>query len=315
MKKGIKNIILIILIIAVIIGIGFLLFNAIRSVKYNEEAKNPVVTLDVEGYGQVKIELYPEYAPNTVKTFIKLVQNGYYDGKIFYGTDGQAVAAGMSLTTSEEYSDDSYDEDGNLIEGAVAETSQTAEEDELRVSDLDKSVVPYVSEDSEEYDTLNEDEIGSEDTDYKVTIPGEFVANGYNNNTLRFEYGTVGIYRYDYTQYVSSLSTESYNSGSSLFFIETKEDSTLNGQYAAFGKVIEGMDIIEQLMNLPLAETEDDEETSEDTIRNFAEGSFPVITSATVETFGIDYGMPEYSEAFDYSSYMSQLLLQYYQNQ
>jgi cyclophilin family peptidyl-prolyl cis-trans isomerase len=221
----------------------------------------------------------------------------------------------MNLNSSEEYSEDSYDENGELKEGAEATVTQTLENDELRVSDLDTSVLPYVSEDSDEYAQLDADQIGSEATDYKVTIDGEFVANGYNNNTLRFEYGTVGLYRNDYTQYIDSLTTESYNSGSSLFFIETAEDSTLNGQYTAFGKVIEGMEIIEQLKNLPLAESDDDE-TSDEDIVNFADGSFPVITSATVDTFGIDYGMPKYSEAFDYSSYISQYLLQYYyQNQ
>jgi peptidyl-prolyl cis-trans isomerase B (cyclophilin B) len=307
MKNVIKNIILIILIIAVLVGIGFLVYNAARSVKYNEEAKNPVVTIDVEGYGQIKMELYPDYAPNTVSTFIKLIENGYYDGKVFYGTDGKAVSAGMSLKVDEEYSDDSYDEDGNLIEGAEpTSTTESVEEDSLRVSDLDKSVTPYVEDDDGEVVS------GDETTDYEISIAGEFVANGYNTNTLRFEYGTVGLYRSDYTQYISSLSEESYNSGKSLFFIETAEDSTLNGQYTAFGKVIEGMDIVEQILNLPV---EEDEDASEDSIKNFEQGSYPKITSISVDTFGVDYGMPEYSEAFDYSSYMSQLILQYYQNQ
>jgi len=313
MKNTLKNLILIVLIIAVSLGIGYLIFNAARSKKYNEEAKNPIVTIDIENYGQVKMELYPDYAPNTVKTFIKLIENGYYNGKVFHGTDGKAVSAGMKLEKTEEYADEDYDENKNLREGAVPTEKETAKEDSLRVSDLDKSVVPFYEETDEEYASLEEGKNGNEKTDYKASIKGEFVANGYNNNTLRFEYGTLGLYRNDYTAYTESLLTESYDSGSSLFFIATEEDSTLNGQYAAFGKVIEGMDIIENIKALPTQE--DENSTSNEAIKQFAEGSYPKIKSISVDTFGVNYGMPKYQEAFDYSAYLSNLMLQYYQNQ
>ena len=260
MKNKIKNIILTILIIIVAVGILFMLVNAIRSIGYNKNAKNPIVTLDVEGYGKIKIELYPEYAPNTVKSIIKLVQNGYYNGKVFYGSDETTVNAAMDLvdSTSEE-----KDDDGNVISST---TKKVAEEDLLRVSDFDKSVTPYIKAD-------DGTETGSETEDYKVSITGEFVANGFNNNTLRFEYGTVGLYRNDYSQYIDGLTTESYNSGRGMFFIETTTDSTLNGHYAAFGKVIEGMDIIEQIKNLP---KEENDEAGSNAIQKFAEGSYPV---------------------------------------
>lgn len=314
MKNLLKNLILIILIIAVAGGIGFLIFNAARSNKVNENAKNPIVTLSVEGYGEVKIELYPDYAPNTVKTIIKLIEEGFYDGKVFYGTDGKAISAGMKLKTSEEYPEGSYDDEGNLKEGAELKVTETAEESAIRVSTFDKSVTPYVS-DEENGMPMPEDETnGDEETDYKVSINGEFVANGFKENTMRFEYGTVGLYRAEYPAYESSLTTESYNSGTSLFFIETEEDSSLNGQYAAFGKVIEGMDIIMKMKELPLAEKTEEEQSSNDSISKFAQGSYPVITTAKVETYGIDYGMPKYEKAFDYNKYMSDLILKYYQN-
>ena len=282
--------------------------------------------MEVEGYGEVQIELEPDYAPNTVATIIKLAQNGYYDGKVFYGTDTRAVAAGMQLKT-EEIPSDQYDEEGNYIgpEGEEYTLVQSAEEDKLRVSDLDKSITPYISEDDEEYYMVDEDKRGNEETDYKIAISGEFVANGFNDNTLRFEKGTVGLYRSVYSG--ENLSNESYNSGTSLFFITTDEDSSLNGEYAAFGKVIKGMDVIEQMLTLPLEQEETDEDgyasssptagtlSDNQEITKFASGSFPVITKATVETYGIDYGMPEYQEAFDYDRYMSDLILQYYRNQ
>jgi len=309
MKNKLKNLVLLILIIAVVCGIGFLIVNAARSGEYNKNAKNPIVTFDVEGYGQVKIELYPDYAPNTVTYFIKLIENGYYNDKVFFGTDGYSVAGGMIKNDAEAsaITDQLEDIQNQLQEGVDAETiaqnTSTEEqksviEDEPRVSDIDTSVTPYVEDDS------NSDET----TDYKISIDGEFVANGYNDNTLRFEKGVVGLYRNNY----SGLTNESYNSGTSIFFIETREDSSLNGQYAAFGKVIEGMDIIEQLVNLPVEEEESSETIGEDSTSIKYYSELPVIKSATVDTFGVDYGMPKYEEAFDYNAYINEWFLQNY---
>lgn len=235
----------------------------------------------------------------------------------------------MKLKT-EEIPSDQYDEEGNYIgpEGEEYSTTQTATEDKLRVSDLDKNVTPYISDEDEDYYMTDEANRGDENVDYKVSINGEFVSNGFNDNTLRFEKGVVGLYRSSYDG--QNLTTESYNSGTSMFFILTEDEKKLNGEYAAFGKVIKGLDIIERMLELPLEQQETDEEgnntndpvagkleeESEDReITKFASGSFPVITKATVETYGVDYGMPEYQEAFDYDRYMSDLILQYYRNQ
>ena len=45
---------------------------------------NPIVTIKMENGDVMKIELYPETAPNTVASFVKLVQDGFYDGLIFH---------------------------------------------------------------------------------------------------------------------------------------------------------------------------------------------------------------------------------------
>jgi peptidyl-prolyl cis-trans isomerase B (cyclophilin B) len=45
---------------------------------------NPIVTLEMEKGGQLKIELFPDIAPNTVNNFISLVKRGFYDGLIFH---------------------------------------------------------------------------------------------------------------------------------------------------------------------------------------------------------------------------------------
>ena len=46
--------------------------------------KNPIVTLEVADYEPIKIELYPEIAPNTVNNFISLVNQGFYNGLTFH---------------------------------------------------------------------------------------------------------------------------------------------------------------------------------------------------------------------------------------
>ena len=45
--------------------------------------QNPIVTIQTT-QGTIKVELYPEVAPNTVNNFISLVKKGFYDGTIFH---------------------------------------------------------------------------------------------------------------------------------------------------------------------------------------------------------------------------------------
>lgn len=46
--------------------------------------KNPIVTIIMENDNAIKIELYPDFAPNTVRNFISLINKGFYDGLIFH---------------------------------------------------------------------------------------------------------------------------------------------------------------------------------------------------------------------------------------
>lgn len=72
----------------------------------------------------------------------------------------------------------------------------------------------------------------------KHTIKGEFSKNGHENN-LKFERGVLGMAR-----------GEDYNSASSQFFIcngDSASVTNLNGNYAAFGRVIEGMDVVDAI--------------------------------------------------------------------
>jgi len=46
--------------------------------------KNPIVTIEMEDASIIKLELYPEIAPNTVRNFVSLVNSGFYNGLIFH---------------------------------------------------------------------------------------------------------------------------------------------------------------------------------------------------------------------------------------
>jgi peptidyl-prolyl cis-trans isomerase B (cyclophilin B) len=230
------------LVIVVVLG-GFLAYGYIQKATY--KLQRPVVTMEIEGYGTIKMELYPEMAPNTVKNFIKLINDGYYNG--------------LTFTRVEE----------TLIQGGAKE----------------------VAEGEKEY-----------------SINGEFSVNKYKNNELKFERGTVGLARKDYTYY-SSLSSdlieEGYNSGYAEFFIMTKAEEGFNGYYAPFGKVTEGMEIADKISQLETT-VETDQQTGKASSSTTPVNP-PVIKSMTVDTFGVNYGEPEVHEAFNLTNwYMSQ---------
>ena len=54
--------------------------------KYLGKNGNPIATMEIEGYGTIKIELYPGMAPNTVANFIRLANRGFYNGLTFHRT-------------------------------------------------------------------------------------------------------------------------------------------------------------------------------------------------------------------------------------
>lgn len=92
----------------------------------------------------------------------------------------------------------------------------------------------------------------------EYTIEGEFETNGYKNS-LKHTEGIISMARTDYSNFPNADETlikEGYNSASSQFFIVTKNAPSLDGYYASFGKVIEGMDIIHKIENIQTEETE-----------------------------------------------------------
>lgn len=74
----------------------------------------------------------------------------------------------------------------------------------------------------------------------KEKILGEFAANGFAANTLTHERGVISMAR-----------SQDMNSASSQFFICYDDCSFLDGNYAAFGKVIEGMENVDALCDVP----------------------------------------------------------------
>lgn len=168
---------------------------------------NPIVTIEMESGDIIKVELYPEIAPNTVKNFISLVQKKFYDGLIFH-----RVIRGF------------------MIQGGCPNGT------------------------------------GMGDPGY--SIKGEFSQNGFKND-LKHTEGVISMAR-------SSMP----NSAGSQFFIMHKNSPHLDGSYAAFGKVVEGMDTVNKI-----AETEVD--YSDRPLEK------QMIKSCTVELNGVSYEEPE----------------------
>lgn len=100
------------------------------------------------------------------------------------------------------------------------------------------------------------------------SIKGEFASNGFPNG-LKHTRGVLSMAR-----------TQAPDSAGSQFFIMTDEASHLDGDYAAFGKVTEGLDVVDAIAGLP--------RDSNDRPVNP-----PVIRKMTVDTLGVSYPEPE----------------------
>ena len=131
---------------------------------------------------KMNVELYEDIAPITVKNFLKLVDQKYYDGVIFHRIikDFMVQAGGYKI------------DGNNLIEAGDAET-----------------------------------------------IKGEFEANGIKND-IKHVKGVISMAR-----------TNIKDSASSQFFICTADAPHLDGAYAAFGRVTEGMDAVDAMAEVP----------------------------------------------------------------
>ena len=171
-------------------------------------AQNPIVTIEMEDGGIMKAELYPEVAPNTVNSFVSLINAGYYDGLIFH-----RVIPGF------------------MIQGGCPQG------------------------------------IGIGGPGYN--IKGEFSHNGFKND-LKHDRGVLSMAR--------ALHPDS---AGSQFFIMVERAPHLDGEYAAFGKVIEGMEVADKIVAAPRDRRMD---------RPYEDQRMKKVT---VETFGVEYPEPE----------------------
>ena len=102
----------------------------------------------------------------------------------------------------------------------------------------------------------------------KEKIKGEFLANGVRND-LKHTRGVISMAR-------SAMP----NSASSQFFIMHQDAPLLDGQYAAFGKVVEGMDVVDAIVNTKRDWHDRPRETQR-------------MKTVTVDTQGVEYEAPE----------------------
>jgi peptidyl-prolyl cis-trans isomerase B (cyclophilin B) len=173
----------------------------------NMANNNPLVTIEMQNGDIIKIELYPEIAPNTVNNFISLVNKGFYDGVKFH-----RVIRGF------------------MLQGGDPEGTGTGG--------------PGYS------------------------IKGEFTYNHFENNLKH----TAGV--------ISMARSQRPDSAGSQFFIMHKDSPHLDGSYAAFGKVTEGMDTVNRIAEIKTSYNDDPLEPQ-------------IMKKVTVDTFGVTYNEPE----------------------
>ena len=168
---------------------------------------NPIVKIEMEDGGVMTAELYPETAPNTVRSFIFLISKEFFDGIIFH----------------------------RVIPGFVIQGG---------------------------------DPTGTGTGGPGFSIRGEFKANGFFQNDLKHTRGVLSMAR-----------AMSPNSAGSQFFIMHADAPHLDGQYAAFGKLIDGYDVLDRIAT---CETDQwDKPLKEQRMKK-----------VTVDTFGVEYPEP-----------------------
>ena len=137
-----------------------------------------IATIEMENGGVMKLELYPEIAPQSVYNFVSLARSGFYDGLTFH-----RIIPGFMIQGG-----------GFTADGQHKETD---------------------------------------------SIKGEFDGNGVTN-PLKHTRGVLSMAR-----------TMFPNSASSQFFIMHEDAPHLDGQYAAFGKVTEGIEVVDEIAETP----------------------------------------------------------------
>ena len=169
-------------VLLVVAGILMLNGNSSSDQPANTLTGTHYVQIDVQDYGTITAELYAETAPITVTNFMKLVDEGFYNGLTFH-----RIISGF------------------MIQGG--------------------------------------DPLGNGTGGSSEQIKGEFAQNGVKNDLA-------------HTRGVLSMARSSMpNSASSQFFIMHQDAPHLDGSYAAFGKVLTGMEVVDAIcQNTPVTD-------------------------------------------------------------
>ena len=208
-KKETKKIIfLIIAIVLVLAAIAALCVGYYKKATY--EVKNPIATLEIKDYGTIKVELYPEYAENTVNNFIALANNGFYDGLKFHRIIKDFMIQG---------GDPKGDGTGSPT-----------------LSDIDKSIGKDSDKDKE-YNIDGEFIINEFDNNTLKLEKGVIAMA--RNDYSSYAYYSPSIVKEGYN-----------TAGSQFFIMTTDDNMHLTGSYAGFGKVIEGYDVLEKVADV-----------------------------------------------------------------
>ena len=188
-KRRVIGIVTVVLVICLVISIPFATVAIVNSVKTNKMgvgfcedyasrdlSKQDVkyVEFTVKNYGKFVVLVDATEAPETVANFIKLVNEGFYDGLTFHRAND------------------------TMIQGGDPNADGTG---------------------------------GSE-----KTIKGEFSKNKFYTNELKHKRGVISMAR-----------SSDYNSASSQFFICNQTTTSYDGEYAAFGYVVEGMSVVDEI--------------------------------------------------------------------
>ena len=139
---------------------------------------HPIIEIKVKDFGTMTAELYPEKAPKTVANFVKLCEEGFFDGLIFH----------------------------RIIKGFMIQGGGYNEEMEHKDAD---------------------------------SIKGEFKANGFMTNDLKHTRGVLSMAR-----------TSDPDSASSQFFVMHMDAPHLDAQYAGFGKLTEGFEVLDAIASV-----------------------------------------------------------------
>ena len=170
--------------VVILVGIGFFLFNPFNSNSDSTSASSAPIAVIETTYGIIVIQLFPDVAPAHVDNFVRLANEGYYDGTTFH----------------------------RVIPGFMIQGGDPNSKDD---------------------DRSNDGQGGHSANGPNTVVNAEF------SQDLTHKRGILSMAR-----------AQDPNSAGSQFFIVVADSNFLDRQYSIFGEVIEGMDVVDKIVNV-----------------------------------------------------------------